>query len=305
MSEAKKPTKLTKIMVGLDFSDSSLEGLEQALSLAAWAGAELILAHVGHWKDTPTLMPIPHSDERWETLMRKLPPTAGASIRAICERNPEVTISRLLVDGDPPRGLATASKELGVDLLVVGTHGRTGINHFLLGSVAERTVRAAACSVLVARPSKTGNEELRRVLVATDYSEMADHALDVALDLSGPETLLEVLHVWQPPSAGGTEWDAFALSGESIRELHDGARTAGLERGLELIEERRPLTRAHLRFAQIEARPTVGIKERLEKEPFDLVVMGSHGRTGVKRWLLGSVAEMIVRYAPCSVLVVR
>jgi nucleotide-binding universal stress UspA family protein len=305
MSDTPRKTTFHKIMVGIDFSDSSLEALEQALHMADLCGAEILLTYVGHWKDTPTMMPIPRSDERWETLMSKLPPTASASIRAICDRYPDVHTSKLLVDGDAAKALAMAAKELAADLIVVGTHGRTGIDHFLLGSVAERTVRAAECSVLVARPRKSQAEDFRNILVASDYSELGDHALAVACELADEGADIELLHVWQPPHLGGAEWDMFALSGEAIRELHEEARQAGLHKGNEVVGQWKSKTAASLRFTQVEGRPAVGIKEQLEKEPFDLVVVGSHGRKGVKRWLLGSVAEMTVRYAPCSVLVVR
>ena len=184
------------------------------------------------------------------------------------------------------------------DLCVIGTRGRTGLARILLGSVAEQVVRHAPCSVLAVHPDGEP-EPFRNVLVPTDFSESAGYALELAGSLVEPDghdsTLLHVIEV---PVAYGGEMPVAGLE----HELNQRA-TKWLDATAKAVQARTSArVETHYRIGY----PGAQTLHLLERDPtFDLVVMGSHGRTGIKRALLGSVAEKIVRHAGRPVLIAR
>src|SRR5579883_2517868 len=141
---------------------------------------------------------------------------------------------------------------------------------------------------------------IRRILVATDFSRCAQSALDLAIQLAAAnKATIELFHVFTIPTWIGPAREVFAA---------DGATIAGIERVVKegLAKERARVessgvrvTTAHAEGAPI---PEVILGRAREVEA-DLLVMGTHGRSGVKRLLLGSVAERVLRAAPCPVLV--
>jgi nucleotide-binding universal stress UspA family protein len=192
-----------------------------------------------------------------------------------------------------------------VSLVILGSHGRTGLSRLLLGSVAERVVRLCSTSVLVARAPVIDRAGFRRVLVPTDFTEAAEVALDQAATLAAPDAVIDVLHCWQVDefSDGLVEAaDTHEARGVASRHAAERARHLGEAMVRRLAGGQRKVA-FHLR----EGRPTSCIHDFIEEQaaPYDLVAVGTHGRTGVQRLLVGSVAEYTVRYAPCSVLVAR
>jgi nucleotide-binding universal stress UspA family protein len=180
------------------------------------------------------------------------------------------------------------------DLCVIGARGRTALSRFLLGSVATTVVRQAPCSVLVVRGDGEGS--FKRLLVPTDFSANATYATDLAVGLA-PEAIT-LLHVTEVPVLQSGEVD--------LRELAtrlDERAAAELDK---LVARIKGLTRANIVARARVGYPGAQILAALDEDPgIDLVVMGSEGRTGIKRLLLGSVAEKVVRHAHCSVLVAR
>ncbi|MBZ0238306.1 MAG: universal stress protein, partial [Deltaproteobacteria bacterium] len=191
--------------------------------------------------------------------------------------------------------LADVARELGVELIAVGTHGRAGMRRLLLGSVAEKTVRLASSSVLVAR-GDAPSRGYRHVVVGTDLSPLADRALEQAVQLIAPGGHVQVVYAWQAPYL---EYD---LSGRVTLELRAGAEAElGAQRERLLALPRPPDVTMSV---ELRDGAPVLVLEELSRDA-QLVVVGSHGRRGVRRFLLGSVAEATVRHARCSVLVVR
>lgn len=285
--------------VAVDFSEQSERALAHARRLARRFDARLRLVHV-----TPRL----------ESLRREVVPgrsTAPDSIRqgtaqllaarVAAAREAGVEAESVTLDGDVVAALAGYAAEHDVDLMIVGTHGRTGLSRLFLGSVAERLTRAAECPVLVARGTAPPLDGYRNILVPTDFSDHADAALRAAFALSADAGHIHALHCWQIP------WPLPAEQGALYTEI--GQMREQLERDVaELGEElRRQYTNRGVMFdfAAVERPATAGIQEQLDDSDYDLVVMGSHGRSGIVRWTLGSVAEVTVRHAPCSALVVK
>ena len=151
VKDATPPLELRRILVPLDFSPSSLKALHYAKAFARQFSARLVLLHVTE----PVVFPseLGYAPLATEALERSFAEDAQAKLSAI---GAEITAAGLTVEtrlrvGRPFHEIATAAAELDVDLIVIATHGFTGLTHVLLGSTAERVVRHASCPVLVVR----------------------------------------------------------------------------------------------------------------------------------------------------------
>jgi nucleotide-binding universal stress UspA family protein len=192
--------------------------------------------------------------------------------------------------------LRTAS-EVGSDLIVMGTHGRTGLSWLLAGSVAIAVLRGAHCPVLAIRSPEVPreSEDIRVILHPTDFSASSEAAVRVAHVLARDlGARLIILHV------------------ASLAVLTDGTPAAEIDPrvyrdALENVRNR--LDTADLKYpveTQISRGfAAEGILQAAEEVGCDLIVMGTHGRTGLKRALMGSVAESVLPKACCPVLVVK
>ena len=284
---------LTKIAVGVDFSPESDRAVEHAMMIARAAGAALLLVHVARVPPPTSAAP----QVGWLALQRERLAADRARLAELREQleGQGVEVSQLIADGEPDPALADVARELGVELIAVGTHGRAGMRRLLLGSVAEKTVRLASSSVLVAR-GDAPSRGYRHVVVGTDLSPLADRALEQAVQLIAPGGHVQVVYAWQAPYL---EYD---LSGRVTLELRAGAEAELGARRERLLALPRPpdVTMS----VELRDGAPVLVLEELSRDA-QLVVVGSHGRRGVRRFLLGSVAEATVRHARCSVLVVR
>lgn len=299
---------MKKIAVGIDFSPDSTLAARQAIEIARHVGAEVVLVHAELFVELPPVGPEPVEPVlaaldtyRWR-LARELEHAREqlGELRAnLSGQGPDV--SQLLVEGPTDEALCAAARVLHADLFVVGTHGRTGLRWFFLGSVAERVVRLSPVDVLVARRDDAGRGGFHRVLVATDFASSSLRALDRALELVAPNGRIDVIHCHQLLPMG--PWTEGVMPHDP---LSDQTLEEDLQRqGEKLLASRRRPGGPVLEFHLLREPAAPGIIHWLETRPFDLAVLGSHGRKGFRRAVLGSVAEAVVRRAPCSVVVVR
>jgi nucleotide-binding universal stress UspA family protein len=192
--------------------------------------------------------------------------------------------------------LATAHK-IGADLIAMGTHGRTGMNWLLAGSVATTVLRKSSCPVLALRSSLSMHKdhEVRVILHPTDFSESSQAALTVARSLARDlGSRLVILHVTPP---------AILVDGSIAAEIDPSTYRAALE------DLRSRLDGPDLKYP-IETRLILGsdreeILRTAEEIGCDLIVMGTHGRTALGRLLMGSVAESVLPRACCPVMIVK
>jgi nucleotide-binding universal stress UspA family protein len=226
--------------------------------------------------------------------------SAEEAVRCAAERLKSAGIesASLVLTGNPRMVVVDRAAAMGADLIVVGSHEASDAVRFLLGSVARAVVRSAPCSVEIVRP-RSGSGAMK-ILLATDGSKFSEAATQAVLaQYRSPETEVRVLCVVTLPTLTAPPQMAASYAPElqeqvnQAREIVDRAvdtlRKAGLRASGEVIK-------GDVRDVIIE----------LAKEiQADLIVLGSHGRTGAGRWLMGSVAEAVVRHAPCSVEVVR
>jgi nucleotide-binding universal stress UspA family protein len=287
-----------KILCPTDFSPGSQQALRTAIRIASRDGAELVLAHA--WQVPPVIFAseLIFSPE----VLGELSAGAQAGLDAAAREARELGATRLtprLLDGMPRHAIAALLEaDPAIDLVVMGTHGRTGLGRILLGSVAESVARHAPCSVLAVRPDAAIGP-FARVLCPIDFSHASQHALDLAAELAEADGgALALLNVIDPPAVyAGAERTA-----ELARDL-DRYASAHLEQWAARLAGK---TRAPVTKLSRVGHPGAEILAALDAEPpFDLIVVGSHGRIGVDRMLLGSVAEKVVRHARCAVLVAR
>lgn len=286
---------LHRIGVGVDFSEESDRAVVHAEAVAAHLDAELALIHIVSPSASGTYI-----DENLTVATTDAPALMEARLGRLADRiaRPTRTVVR---QGKPVEGLEAATEELELGVLVIGTLGRTGIRRFLLGSVAERITRVARSAVLVARGQPPTTRGYRRILVPTDFSAYAEAALVMALTVAAPGARIELFHCWTVPYPEATTLDAAAAAHAAARLEASGE----IQRQGEALCKRYAERPVQLEFTARERPTTQAIGELLDTGLYELAVLGSHGRTGLRRWFLGSVAEVTVRHAPCSVMVVK
>ncbi|MBP8811177.1 MAG: universal stress protein [Kofleriaceae bacterium] len=296
---------LRRLIVGVDFTPPSEVAVARAAEIAAHHGAELILVHAATVPETPE---VPAS----------MQPTADAYVKRLRDElaahrdqlgdvrahlhGTGVEVSQLIVDRFADDALVEAATETGADLILTGARERSAAARWLLGSVAAKVVRAAPCSVLCARAGDP-DRGFSRIVVGTDFSDGAAKALARAVDVAERDATITVVHAVElgawPHQVGLA--DSLGVDEAPLRaELAADAARRG-EAAIAAFADA-PVT---LRFRTVDDRPRDALRAVAAEVAADLIVIGGHGRRGLRRWLLGSVAEDIVNDAPCSVLVAR
>ena len=297
-----------RILCPVDFSDASTHAVEQATAIAGWYKASITALHVYD----PLFMPVPGlpvpkdrvPDAEVQLVREQTAACFAAAAAAGLRVDVEVEIGR------PASQILERAARLPADMIVMGTHGSSGFEHLMLGSVTEKVLRKAACAVVTVPPraQATSRLPLRRVLCAVDFSEWSLKALDLAVSLaqdSGAE--LSFLHVIEWP------WD------ETPPPVMEGLPPA---QAAALAEYRRYLEQSAL--ARLETLVPDAVRDRLAIAPrlsfgksyveilrvaaevgADLLIMGVHGRSVLDLTLFGSTTNQVVRRATCPVLTLR
>jgi nucleotide-binding universal stress UspA family protein len=256
------------ILVGVDL-ESPEPTISAGAGLARRTGASLELVHVIE----------PSSDRR--DAHRRL---------AAATQSLEVGVTVVVLESDSVAdGLLDRARRVGASILILGSRDGDGP---ALGEVARDAIRRAPADLLVARGHGSRH---RRIAVATDFSALGDAAFEAAMELASHETRVDLIHCCA--LAALPIASALAPDISAFEEI-------ATERGNQLLDRWRPRHRS-LYFHALGKSPAAGLREWLEKEPCDLLVIGSHGRRGLDRVLQGSVAEEVAGAAPCSVLVVK
>jgi nucleotide-binding universal stress UspA family protein len=212
-----------------------------------------------------------------------------------------------LLAGTPGPALAAAVGALRVDLVVMATHGRGALSRAWLGSVADYLVRHLHVPMLLVRPGESpqvyAGTRLERVLVPLDTSSTSEEALGPALAVMDPGATLTLVHVVEPVLGTAEPSLPFPMPMDPklLGELRSLAQ-ARLDRVAEGLRARgvTVVTRVLTGVG-----PAAVLLDEAGSAPYDLIAMTTHGQGGLRRLLLGSVADKVVRAAPCPVLVVR
>lgn len=296
--------RFQQILCPTDLSDASGPALRYAAAIAAWYEARLTVLHVVPTFDAIQIPPgalgetvqvvYPSSrDDVTATMQRQMEATGSAAVNPALEAEA----------GDTLDTIVDRALTLPADLLVIGTHGRSGFNRLLFGSIAEQVLHRASCPVLTVPPHAptTATVTFDRILCAMDFSAAALQALGFALDLARQANgRLTILHALEWLAEEEPRVHTHFNVPEYRHYLMDDARG----RIGELIAGESQT------WCEIETLVTAGRAYReilrvAREQASELIVMGTQGRAGLGLAFAGSATQQVVRAAECPVLTVR
>lgn len=282
-----------RILCATDFSPSSDVALDWAAALAKREGAEL---HVVHAWQLPELVSPAGGIIPMPEVSAEIHREIEAGLKKACEGR--TVASQTIRRGMPDTEIAGLARDLGVDVVVVGTHGRTGLSHVLLGSIAERVIRLSPVPVVTV-PMTWGARAraetlVRRVLCPTDLTAASEAS--VAEVIAMAERLgahVDLVHVLDLPP--------YALRHDEVLSEIERSVTRDLADLAERHRTRAVALKTHVRTG-VAADAIVSVATEIDA---DLIALPTHARRGVARFFLGSVAERVARTAARPVLTLR
>jgi len=272
--------------------------MEVAVRLANEHRAELLLVHAWYLPPTALGGEYVHSAAFVQDLSGRARRDLDAAAAAASKQGARHVSSTLLAGIPWQQIVDTAHDDSACDLIVIGTHGRSGLARMLLGSVAEMVVRHAPCSVLAIHPGAV-DTRFRHVLCSVDFSRSSRAAMDLGAAML------------QPGSTGVTLLHVLDLPVRNAGKLHTPEAYRDLDAHVSTLLDRWTADLAAKVSVPVDQRMRIGhpgaqvLAAIDDDRTIDLVAMGDHGRTGIARMLLGPVTEKVVRRASCSVLVAR
>jgi nucleotide-binding universal stress UspA family protein len=289
-----------KILVAFDGSQYSQQACELAEILAVGYKSKVTIAHV--------LPPIPSLETRrrreYEVTLENRADIETLKIQAQLEKGGIAAKAKILrAKGSIVDSLIEFSKEGKFDLIVAGTRGLGEFRRMVLGSVSTTLLNHSSVPVLVVR-NRVYNLQMRlkRILIATDGSKDSDLALQYALSIAkgAGASLMIVNVVYLPPLAYGT-WVP------QLDKIYNDLKNEGtkiVSEALELAKEN-GISDVATKVIENNRSPVWAITKLADEGKFDLIVVGTRGLGGFSKLVLGSVANGVVHYASCSVLITR
>lgn len=289
---------IRRILWPTDFSAGAGRAFPYAAALASWHNAELHVLNVAEEEPSEPVGGEPSFPVSQDTLAGLLA-DEGEPPQSI-DLDTLTLVQEQRKSESPPETIVAYAEDQDIDLVVAGTHGRRGLQRLLIGSVAEEMIRTAPCPVLTVRESEEVAPAwaVRNILVPIDFSEASmgalRHAKELTLTYGAQITLLHAVEEVVYPSAYGVE--PINLPSPQV-----------VERVEANLAER---ARDEIGYEHVTVEASVGyapssILDYAEMNPVDLIVIATHGRTGLERMLLGSVTERVVRRAPAPVFIVK
>jgi nucleotide-binding universal stress UspA family protein len=300
--------RIDHILCPTDLSEASTHAIELATTLARWYKGRITAQYVY----TPLVTSIPTlpttTPSASQADIQRAHDQTAASFRKALDEGVKVDVTVDL--GRPEIEILERAKSLPADMIVMGTHGASGFERLVLGSVAEKVLRKAPCPVLTVPPRAQSTAVLpfKRVLCAVDFSEasLAGFQLgsSIARQARAELTLVVVLEwPWKEPPAPSLDEmpsDQAAALAEYRRYLESGA----IKR-LESIVPEAVRTDCSLQIVIRHGKPYVEILGVADEQRVNLIVIGVRGRNPIDLALLGSTANHVVRSATCPVLTLR
>jgi nucleotide-binding universal stress UspA family protein len=293
-------TPIKRLLLATDFSDCARRAEEYACALTASWRAELTVMTVVEFQ--------PGLDREYAVNQvyladRMYEATAGLAAFKDKLHRKGVQATTRVGTGLPSEEVIAAAQSEDADLIIVGTRGKSGLAHVLLGSTAERVIRMAPCPVLAVPMPKAEDQvgraiTLERILVPTDFSDCSLAAVQYARVVAGQaKASIELLHIMEPVSYGID----FTIESSDEREQKRTAATKKFEALSSEFAAAGIAAKASL-YGGVPADAILKVAAQSES---DLVVMGTHGRRGLSHMWAGSVTEAILRRGAIPVLAVR
>jgi nucleotide-binding universal stress UspA family protein len=278
--------KIRKILFPTDFSDCSLNALEYTVFLAKKCKASIQLLYVD--EAVYLLSPMnTYADLDLKDLAENFRKMADARMDELIQKYipTDISVGKLVLVGRPYSEIIDAAKKVQADIVVMGTHGRSGLN-IMMGSNAERVVRQAPCPVITVR-QKREFHGFQRILVPIDFSKLCRSVLPEIADfvrVFGSELLIVYV--------------AMESQNESDELIKNHFEKCFAEMDITGVIYRTVIERARINESD-------GILASAIKNGVDLIAMGTHGRTGLKRFMTGSVTEEVVNTSSIPVMSLR
>ncbi len=289
----------TTILVPIDGSESSMRAAREARMIAKTYDADVHLLSIVDVRNFGLGAPGGETvSPAIEQPLSERAETALEEAAAVFDEDTPVTTE--IRHGTPAADITAYAEQATVDLIVMGTTGLTGVDRIVLGSVAERVLRQAPVPVITVREDAPETDSYERILLPTDGSDHAKMAAEHAIDIASQYgALLYVVGVLDLQEIGGI-FDAGGLDQEFV-ERHEQATREDVDE----IGDRAAEAEVDVRTTVTRGTPHEEICAYADESDIDVIVMGTHGRSGVRRALLGSVTESTVRNAPCPVCSIR
>jgi nucleotide-binding universal stress UspA family protein len=288
-----------KLLMALDGSNGSDSVLREVASRPWPAGSECcLLTAIDPFFFTKAPLILAEAKKDAQTMLDE----SAASLK-----QSELQLRTEVLMENPRHGIPRVAREWNADLIVMGSHGRGAFGRLLVGSTAQAVLRHATCSVEIVRQraKKSGNDgEGMRVLVATDGSECAEAALLTVAERPWPGgTEIRVITSPELPLiTGAYPYYPPAILAEVCMANETHAKAA-VQKGVEWMKKAGLTVKGEVTEAQ--ESPVRAILGMADLWGADLIVLGSHGRRGFDRYVMGSVSESVALHAHCSVEVTR
>jgi nucleotide-binding universal stress UspA family protein len=291
--------RIGHILCPIDFSEFSRRAVRHAVAMAQTHEARLTVLHVLVKVPAVDVPPIELTAADRAHLMKEMQQFVGPT-------TPGLPLDFVVREArDVRREILDQIEILRADLLVIGSHGRTGFEKLLLGSVAEHVLRKAACPVMVVpcgAAEHVGEVRFARILCPVDFSAGSAEGLRYASSIaSGAGAQLTVMHVIEVPPELREHYAA--VPDLDIERLHAAAQAAAVEHLHHFVAA----TIGQLRASAILVREGAAYRHILAvaaEQRSDLIVMGVHGRGAVDRIVFGSNTARVLRTATCPVLTI-
>jgi len=307
---------IRSVMVPLDGSTFGEHALPLALAVARRAGATLRLAHVHQPLSPATIAGVAVMDNVELAIKKEELAYLGKMVNRLAPLVQEA-VTPVLLDGDVAAALQAHAEATSTDLVVLATHGRGPLGRFWLGSVADELVRHLPMPILLVRPEKRPADlavepKIKKILLPLDGTPLAEQIIEPALDLAGLlGARVTLLRVIKPPilpayiPEGVTLGDLTGSVLDQAEAQHKHLReeaTAYLNAVAERLRTRALGVEAHV---VVEEQAAVGVLCEARACNADLIALETHGRRGLSRLLLGSIADKVIRASHVPVLVHR
>jgi nucleotide-binding universal stress UspA family protein len=304
--------EIRRILCPIDFSDFSRRALDYAVPIAKWYESTITLFHVcavvpvaAYAPGTGVLPSVALTPDDREAVLASMKRFAEG------ETGTSIPIDFELAEGPTAAEILAKAEAMSADLLVIGTHGRSGFERLVLGSVTEKVLRKASCPVLTvpkAAPDVVPVPSVlfRRIVCAIDFSDCSMHALNYAISLAQEaDASLTVVHAIELPPDAPREVHENMFAGS--RSLHEYIAYAEEDARARLKQAVPESVRAYCAVETVmpTGKPYREILRVADERKADLLVIGVHGRGAVDRLLFGSTAHHLVRQASCPVLTLR